>query len=89
MALSNYDSREKVYRNWEFASPGNFPETEIAGTWDEAAQTLTWKAVGKDQATYTKTIRFIDKDTYEQTIVNEDPDGKILLDAKSNATRRK
>ena len=37
----------------------------------------------------TKTIRFIDKDTYEQTIVNKDPDGKILLDLKSRATRKK
>ena len=62
LSLTTYDSREKVYRNWNFDSPGNFPETEIAGTWDEAAQTLTWKAVGKDRATHTKTIRFIDKE---------------------------
>jgi hypothetical protein len=88
LTLMAYDSENKVYQQWWFASDGNIPRGEIRGKWDEATQTFTWRERRSNGITSTKTDRFIDKDTLERTMVFKDRTGKVLLDMKAKAKRK-
>lgn len=87
--LCTYDARQKVYRLWQFDSFGNFPLKETIGEWNEITDTMLWKHTMEGGYTSTQTIHFVDKDTYEITIVDKGPDGKVYLDLAGKVSRKK
>lgn len=83
--LITYDPKGKQYRacyiNDEFTVP-------LLGTWDEKAQTMTWKSA--DVAFKQDAVdRFIDKDNVEWTLTVTSPEGKVVLDLSAKQVRRK
>jgi len=89
MWLCTYDARQKVYRLWQFDSFGNFPMKETTGEWNEINDSMLWKHTVEGGYTSTQTIRFVDQNTYEITIVDKGPDGKVYLDLAGKAVRKK
>lgn len=87
--LCTYDAREKVYRLWQFDSFGNFPMKETIGEWNEITDTMLWKHTVEGGYTSIQTIHFVDKNTYEITIVDKGPDGKVYLDLSGKVVRKK
>jgi hypothetical protein len=84
-ALWGYDPQRQVYRSWFFDSLGT--RTSHEGRWDEETSTMHWKADLGDGKTSEATHHFIDKDTYEWTLVVKDKAGKVYADARGKHTR--
>ncbi|MBM4072408.1 MAG: DUF1579 domain-containing protein [Planctomycetes bacterium] len=83
--LITYDSKGKQYRACFINDECTVP---FLGTWDEKAQTMTWKS--SDVAWKHHGIeRFIDKDHVEWTMTFTNPEGKVVLELSAKQTRRK
>src|SRR6516162_4696593 len=83
-----YDADTKTYRAWGFMTPGA-NHYEGTGTWDEKANTLSYKGKGPGDVSFVSTMRFIDKDNCEATRVARDAAGKVVQDARFKLTRQK
>ena len=83
-----YDAQNKMYQAWGFMAPGA-NHYEGTGTWDEKANTLSYKGKGPGDVTFVSTMRFIDKDNCEATRVARDAAGKVVQDARFKLTRQK
>lgn len=83
--LVTYDPKSKQYRacfiNDEFTTP-------LVGTWDETAQTMTWKSTDIPFQ-HSGVNRLIDKDHWEWTMTITNPEGKVVLELSAKQTRRK
>ena len=84
--MAPYDVNKKAYRSWSFRTGGL--SFEMSGQWDEKTKTMTLQDMVGD-VTVVATMRFLDKDTREVTVLARNPAGKIYLDSSSNLTRIK
>ncbi len=86
LELVNYDSKDNVYRTWNF-SKTTFPRGETTGNWDTQSKTLTWKADygygyrGKGH------WQFTGEDTMDWAFTVTGPTGELLLDMEGTDTR--
>lgn len=85
--IITYDPRKKVFRQWNFMSLGLYSES--LGTWDEQTQTLTFKSDLGDGFGAVSTMKFLDKDNREATLIVTDVQGKVYLSSMSKLTRQK
>jgi hypothetical protein len=87
--IYGYDAKEKVYRAWWFL-PGAGVRAPLAmeftGTWDEDSKTLTLTA-DRDKTSITNTIRLVDADTQDVTVIMKGADGRVLQESVGKATR--
>ena len=86
MNLLTYDIQRQAYRQWYFGADG--ATVESSGTWDASTGTLTLENENQG-ITGVFTIRFVDEDTIQWTIVSKDQQGKVYLDIEGKATRQK
>jgi hypothetical protein len=86
LELVNYDSKDGVYRSWNF-SKATFPRGETTGNWDAKSNTLNWKAdygygyAGKGH------WKFTGEDTMDWAFTVTSPTGELLLDMEGTDTR--
>lgn len=85
-AILTYDEQQKSYWAWWFSSEGY--ASEATGVWDADTNTMTWTSRSRGSPT-TVTIRFLDADNYEWTVLVKDPAGKILYRKEVKTTRVK
>jgi hypothetical protein len=85
--IMTYDPRKRAYRSWHYSSLGY--ATEMTGTWDEKTKTFTVKGDFGDGITAIATMRFLDNDNRESTLIAKDATGKIYLDSRGKLTREK
>jgi hypothetical protein len=83
--LYTYDANRKHYRRWYFNSSGH--TSEATGTWDAAANTMTWQADTGNGVTNTAITRFVDADTIEWNVIVKDQDGKLFFHGEGKSTR--
>ena len=81
-----FDPKGKTFRQWYFSS--RWAPAEGTGTWDAAAQTMTWACHGGGQTT-AMTWKFASADRIEFRLVVKDGKGKVLEDLEGTHTRRK
>ena len=80
-------ARARVYRAWVFLPGGN--AASFSSRWDESAQAFKGTADVGNGITRTTTHHFVDRDTYEWTIVAKDRGGKVYLDIAGTNRRRR
>jgi phage terminase large subunit-like protein len=85
--MMTYDANKKAFRQWAYDSQGY--ANEATGQWDEKTQTLTFTGNLNENVTAVTTMRFVDKDTREATMVAKDKSGKVYLDIHAKITRKK
>jgi hypothetical protein len=85
--LETYDSQNKLYRYWHFASTG--PVYEYRGNWDSEKERLTWTGSGPDGNSLTATMQWRGPDQYEQTVQARNSVGQLTTDVLTTVTRRK
>jgi hypothetical protein len=84
--MMTYDPTKKEYREWLFLAGG--VSAEWSGPWDEAAKTFSLTGDAGGGITSKLTVRLIDKDRMEFSIVAKGRDGKLYQDGKGTLTRR-
>ena len=84
--IMTYDADKKAYRNWSFRSTGFTSET--AGEWDEKSKTMTMKEM-VGEVTIVTSMRFVDNDNREMTVVARDAAGKLYIDTHGKLSRTK
>jgi len=87
IGIYTYDTDRKAYRRWFFNTEG--PVVEEAGTWDESSQTFKFTHRPGAGVTWATTIRFVDDNTYEWSIIATDADGEVGLHMEGKAVRQK
>ncbi len=85
--IMTYDPRKRAFRSWHYSSQGY--SSEMIGAWNEKTKTLTAKGDFGDGITAIATMRFIDNDNRESTLIAKDGAGKIYLDVRGKLTRQK
>ncbi len=84
--LFKYDSEQQAYRQWCFDSRGGL--VEATGQWDAARKTLTLTSEAYGIAGV-MTLRFIDQNAMQWSLISKDKTGKIYLNMEGKATRQK
>ncbi|HVK14461.1 MAG TPA: family 16 glycoside hydrolase, partial [Gemmataceae bacterium] len=80
--LAWFDPAAKLYRRWFFSGAG--PVTELTGTWDEAAKTLTWNST--DKAVVVREV-FTSDDRSEFRLTFKNRAGKTVTETAGVARR--
>jgi hypothetical protein len=86
-SLTTYDPKAKAYRSWWFSSDGH--QSQSAGQWDEASQTLTMKSDIAGGIKGTTTSHFTADGVFDWTVVIKGDDGTTYIDMSGKTTRRK
>ena len=84
--MFTYDVARQAYRQWFFDSNG--AAVESSGKWDASTNTLTLTNQQEGIAG-AMTVRFVDRDTIQWSIVSKDRQGKVYLDIQGKSTRQK
>lgn len=85
IAIFGYDPGQKTYRSWWFNSLGD--RNTSRGQWNEASQSLSWRADLEDGRTMRSSLRFADANNEAWQFKVTDADGKVYLDMDITATR--
>lgn len=83
--LFKYDPEQQAYRQWYFDSQGVF--VEATGQWDAASKTLTLTSEAHG-ITGVMTLRFVNQNAMEWSLVSKDKSGKTFLNMEGKATRK-
>jgi hypothetical protein len=87
MSMWGYDAKNKLHRMWFFGVGGIVTMWE--GTWNAQTQTLTLKTELTPEIISTATIKYIDADNREQTVITRGSDGKTYQHVVAKMQRRK
>ena len=88
LELVNYDSKDGIYRSWNF-SKTSFPRGETTGNWDAEARTLNWKADYGYGFRGKGNWKFTGDDKMDWSFTVTGPAGEALLDMQGTNTRKK
>ena len=86
--LMTYDPQRKEYRQWYFNKHA-LKSPAYQGKWDEAAQTFTFTQTSANGVQYTNKQKWLDKNTWQWTLVAKDRTGKVVLDFEGKCVRKK
>jgi len=86
LALATYDPSQREYRSWWFNSKGH--RNESRGTWNAAAQTMTYHTDLEEGRTMSSTVRFAGPDREVFHFIITDAAGKVFFDMDITATKR-
>lgn len=84
--LLTYDPNAKMYRAC-FVEDSN--AVILLGKWEKEAQTMKWSSPERDGIRHTGTMRFIDKDHVEWSMIVASPRGQVLVELSAKQARRK
>jgi len=84
--LFKYDPEKQAYRQWYFDSRGG--TVEATGQWDAASKTLTLTSEAHG-ITGVMTLRFVNHNAMEWSLLSKDKSGTIYLNMQGKATRQK
>ena len=85
--IMTYDPESKAFQSWYFDSMGFTGDS--VGQWDEKSQTMTWTGDVGDGGKLINTVKFVNKDTQEWTLVAKAVDDTVLLNMSGKLTRQK
>jgi hypothetical protein len=86
LSLFTYDPQRKAYRSWWFNSEGH--TSQSTGEWDAASKTLSFKADAGEGLTSRGSMRFIDQDRHNFTVIITDEAGKVYFHGEWKVTRQ-
>lgn len=86
--LMTFDPHERVYRFWFFDSEGNFPRSDMAGTYDENTKTIIFKqSLPNDDVSSVVSMKFTSKDRVDWHGQWKDKDGQVMMEIEGVVTR--
>lgn len=87
--LMTYDPHEGVYKFWYFDSNGEFPRSDMKGTYDQKLNTITYKSVLPNDVSVVIVTKFENKDRLTWHGVWKDKDGQLMMEIDGVVTRIK
>ena len=88
IVMGTYDPQSKGYPFWVFSSSGTYLYLAPA-SWDPRTRTMEWKSPPNSDLYYLTRVTFTDANTRQWTVLIKDWKGKILLQQRGEAMRRR
>lgn len=85
LQVETYDAERKCYRRWFFQSNGH--TSEDIGKWNPDTKTMTWSHSMGGNRTSTQTVRYLDANTYESSVLVKDRDGTVYYHLEIESAR--